>query len=356
MKAMIMAAGVGSRLMPLTRAIPKPLIPVANYALLENTVKLLYEHDCRQLICNLHHHASLISGCLRNGEQYGVQLRYSLEPELLGTAGGVKNCEAFLDETFIVISGDALTDINLSWLLKQHRAKSALATIALKEVEQVENYGVVLIDQEGRILDFQEKPRPQEAISRTANTGIYIFEPEIFEYIPGRRFYDFGKQLFPDLVKMGAPFFGAVIEDYWCDVGNLLSYRQANEDVLRGRVRAEKRGTIIRSEDGGQVLLGDGVELGSDIRFLGNVVIGRQCRVEDKAQVSDSVIWADSVIEKGAVLREAIIGSNCTVGARSLLGAGSVVASNCVLEPGSDLAPGAKIFDTPAGNVGGEPW
>lgn len=356
LKAMIMAAGVGSRLMPLTSDIPKPLMPVANRPLLENTIKLLSKHGFDQLICNLHHHAGLIMEHLHNDQYSGINLNYSLEEELLGTAGGVKNCESFLDETFVVISGDALTDINLSDLFAQHKAKGALATIALKEVEEVEQFGVVLVDERGKILRFQEKPKTQEAISKLVNTGIYVFEPEIFRYIPPRKFYDFGQQLFPFLVKSDAPFYGVAIADYWCDVGNLNTYRQANEDILEKRVRAEIRGILSNSEDGGQVLLDEEVELSSPVRFVGNVVIGRGCRLEANALIDNSVIWDGTVVEKGAVLQKAIVGSECRIGSRSFIGPGAVIASGCVLKAGSDIAPGTRVFHQPGGLSGsGEP-
>lgn len=356
MKAMIMAAGVGSRLMPLTSEIPKPLMPVANRPLLENTIKLLKKHGFNQLICNLHHHAELILEHLHNDQYRDINLNYSLEEELLGTAGGVKNCEGFLDETFVVMSGDALTDIDLSGLLAQHKANGALATIALKEEEQVEQFGVVQIDERGKILRFQEKPKAHEAISKLANTGIYVFETEVFQYIPPHKFYDFGQQLFPFLVKNAAPFFGVAISDYWCDVGNLSTYRQANEDILQKRVQAEIRGTLSNSEDGGLVLFDEGVELGPNVRFLGNVVIGRGCRLEANTLINNSIIWDGTVIERGAVLQQAIVGSDCHIGGLSFVRPGAVIASGCFLEPGSDIAPGAKVFNQPGGALGsGEP-
>lgn len=344
MKAMIMAAGVGSRLMPLTSEIPKPLMPVANRPLLENTIKLLKKHGFDQLICNLYHHAGLILEHLQSEEYRDISINYSLEEELLGTAGGVKNCEGFLDETFVVISGDALTDIDLSYLLSQHKAKGALATIALRAQEQVEQFGVVQVDEKGKILRFQEKPKAHEAISNLANTGIYVFETEVFKYIPAGTFFDFGQQLFPFLVESGAPFYGVPISDYWCDVGNLATYRQANADVLEKKVRAEMRGTLSKSEDGGLVLLEEGVIIGPNVRFSGNVVIGRGCRLEANACINNSVIWDGAVIDKGAVLEQAIVGSDCHIGALSFIHPGAVIASGCIVEPGSDIAPGAKVF------------
>ena len=256
MKAMIMAAGVGSRLMPLTTEIPKPMVPMANIPLMESTVKLLHRHGFNDLICNLHYHARNISSYFGDGSEFGVSMQYSLEKELMGTAGGVKNCEWFLDDTFIVISGDALTDIDLGGLLQAHRNKGALATIALKDVEEVEHFGVVITDEKGKIQKFQEKPRPEEALSHHANTGIYVFEPELFKHIPVRQFYDFGKQVFPHLVKAGAPFYGVPVKDYWCDVGSISTYCQAHRDILQQRVRTSVAGDIIDIAEGTRVQIG----------------------------------------------------------------------------------------------------
>ena len=181
LKAMIMAAGVGSRLMPMTIDIPKPMIPMANRPLMADTVQLLRDHSFTNIIANLHYHADCISSYFGNGQPYGVSLEYSREEELLGTAGGVKRCEWFLDECFVIVSGDALTDMNLTELVRAHKRHGALATIALKEVQDVENFGIVITDEKGLIQSFQEKPSAQEALSRVANTGIYVFEPEIFQ-------------------------------------------------------------------------------------------------------------------------------------------------------------------------------
>lgn len=203
MKAMIMAAGVGSRLMPMTAGVPKPMIPMANQPLMANTVRLLARHGFTELIANLHYHGDQIRAYFRDGSDFGVSMHYSPEDELLGTAGGVKRCAWFLDDTFVIVSGDALTDIDLTRLMEAHRRRGALATIALKEVPDVEHFGIVITDGDQRIRSFQEKPRPEEALSQVANTGIYVFEPEIFQFIP-EGFYDFGKQLFPGWCKWAA--------------------------------------------------------------------------------------------------------------------------------------------------------
>ncbi|MFZ3171861.1 MAG: nucleotidyltransferase family protein [Carboxydocellales bacterium] len=237
MKGMIMAAGVGTRLYPLTKDIPKPMVPIAGRPLMEHIVHLLRKHGITQLVANLHYLPDEIQNYFKDGSEFGVNLKYTLEPELLGTAGGVKNNRDFLDETFVIVSGDALTDINLGAFMRFHKTKGAIATIALKPMEEVERFGVVITNPEGRIINFQEKPQKEEALSNLVNTGIYIFEPEIFNYIPNGEFYDFGKDLFPKLALEGASFCGYITEDYWCDVGNLEAYSQAQNDSELGKVK-----------------------------------------------------------------------------------------------------------------------
>lgn len=332
MKAMIMAAGVGSRLMPMTSDIPKPMIPVANRPLMENTVQLLSQYGIKEVIANLYYHGDIIRDYFNDGRSWGVNLLYSPEKELLGTAGGVRKCDWFLDETFLVISGDALTDIDLGRLLAEHRRCGALATIALKPVDEVEQFGVVITDQADRIVQFQEKPRPEEALSRTANTGIYIFEPEIFKMIPQGEFYDFGKQLFPHLVKTAAPFYGISIGEYWCDVGNIKTYRLANADVLCDRVKVPLAGRLHRDERQNALLLGEGASLGPDVTIRGQVVIGPGCQIEAGAIIENSIIWNDTMVGQDAVIKDSVVGSVCHIGKGVILSPDSVVASGTYLQ------------------------
>jgi NDP-sugar pyrophosphorylase family protein len=203
----------------------------------------------------------------------------------------VKRCQWFLDETFAVVSGDALTDIDIAALVNEHKTRGALATIALKEVDDVEHFGVVITGENGRIERFQEKPRPEEALSHLANTGIYIFEPEIFNYIPVQQFYDFGKQVFPQLVKVGAPFYGVKVDNYWCDVGNLTTYRQAHLDILEGLLDFEAAGTRLQTNNGAAVLLGQGAVVSEKANFKGYNIIGAGCLIEDNVDIENSILW-----------------------------------------------------------------
>lgn len=324
---------------------------MANKPLMDNIVTLLQEHGIRSIIANLHYHPRCISDYFRDGEDWGVAMYYSHEEALLGTAGGVKNCEWFLDDTFVVISGDALTDIDLSNLLRKHRQNGALATIGLKQVEEVQHFGVVVTDDAGKIKCFQEKPNPAEAMSNLANTGIYIFEPEIFRYIPHRQFYDFGKQVFPALVKNGAPFYGIPVDEYWCDVGNLESYREAHRDILLGKVNMAAGGHIHEGANGGRLLLGEGVKIGQNVVFSGLVVVGDHCQIKDQAVVSNSVIWNGSIIGSRAHIGQSIIGSNCVVGQGVMIQPGSVINSGCVLEDGMVVPAESKVFSSGGGTL-----
>jgi len=302
-------------------------------------VELLGRHHFKEVIANLHHQGESISGYFDDGHDFGLKLLYSPEEVLLGTAGGVKKCEWFLDETFVVISGDALTDMDLSELLAQHRKRGALATIALKEVENVEQFGVVLTAEDGRISRFQEKPGREEALSHQANTGIYVFEPEIFKYIPAAQFYDFGCQLFPQLVEMGAPFYAVSTQDYWCDVGNIETYRQANVDVLQGRVAMKPGGIVLEDKGKSRVLLGEDVELGDEVNFLGHVVIGRGCRIGSGTVIKDTVIWEQSEIGPASVLKDCTIGRQCKIGSGTIVHPGTVMGSACKVTGNSILGP-----------------
>lgn len=346
MKAMIMAAGVGSRLMPLTMHIPKPMVPLGNRPLMENIINLLAEYGFNNIIANLHYHPEVITGYFGDGSKLGVSLNYSPEEELKGTAGGVKKCEWFLNDTFVVISGDALTDINLDALIKTHRSYGALATIALKEVEDVEHFGIVITDENCRIKSFQEKPRTNEALSNMANTGIYIFEPEIFKYIPYQQFYDFGKQVFPHLVKIGAPLFGVKTANYWCDVGNISTYRQAHVDLLNGKVRAPVKGEILDNGPQSRILKGDDVIIGDQVKMEGTVIIGEGCIVGDRVALKNSIIWNDSKISDAAVINDSILGSACLVKKSAVIGSGSVIASRCIIGGYSKVPENSRIFNT----------
>ena len=328
MRAMVLAAGVGSRLDPLTTQIPKPLVPIANRPVMEHIYGLLRQHGIISIISNLHYQPDKIKAYFGDGSRFGIDLSLRFEAELSGDAGGVRACRDFLaDGTFLVLMGDLLTDADISAIVAQHKAKRALATIAIKEVPDVRHFGVVVTDQEGFITGFQEKPSPEEALSNHASTGIYVLEPAVFDYIPREGTYGFGRQLFPSLVQQGLPVLGVRIDQsYWSDVGTIYQYRQSNFDALSGLVRLDLpgvRGAWGHIEEGSTVaddVEGDGILLvgknsclGSGVKITGRVLIGDNCLVQEGAQLHDTIIWSDSSVGPGASLSNCVVGSNCVV-------------------------------------------
>lgn len=343
---MILAAGVGSRLMPLTTSIPKPMVPVANRPTMEHGINLLKRYGITDVIANLHYLPSVIKEYFVDGSSFGVSLKYSKEQELLGTAGGVKKNQWFLDDTFIILSGDALTDIRLDKMINFHKEKGALATIALKEVEDIERFGVVITDRNDKIISFQEKPKKEEALSNLVNTGIYIFEPEIFNLIPQGQVYDFGKQLFPLLVEKGLPFYAFKMEGYWCDIGNFEAYQQSHYDILDGKVDilvpiSYWRNNVLCGKDvsihpsvkfHGKVLIGEGTTIGRDVEIFGNVTIGSNCKIGDRVIIQKAIIWDDISIASNVILKECVIGKGAFVEEGAVIDNKSVISDCCKVE------------------------
>lgn len=329
MKAMVLAAGVGSRLDPLTTQLPKPLVPVANRPVMQHILNLLKTHGFEDIISNLHYQPEKIERFFGNGSNFGVNLEFRTEKELSGDAGGVRACRDFLGkDTFIVLMGDLLTDTDLSKIVAEHKKKKALATIAVKQVEDVTQFGVAIFNQDGFIQGFQEKPAPAEALSNFASTGIYILEPEIFEHMPATGSYGFGRQLFPSLVEKGLPVLAVEIKDYWSDVGTITQYKVSNFDALRGSVKLHlpplTNGFRYQLEDGakvdssckieGHLLVGAGSTISSAVKIKGHVIIGDNCFVDSNVVLENTVIWSGSTIERGAQLVNCVVGADCVVG------------------------------------------
>jgi NDP-sugar pyrophosphorylase family protein len=350
-RAMIMAAGLGTRLWPLTGLIPKPMVPILNRPALYHILRLLRRHGVTEVVMNLHHFADTITSYFADGEWMGMELGYTLEEKLLGTAGGVKNNEAFLSEgTFLVMSGDALTDIDLTALVGAHKATGALATLAVKEVADPSLYGVVVTDSEGRIAGFQEKPSREQALSCLCNCGIYVFEPAVFDHIPAGSFYDFGSRLFPELLAAGERVYAHTVSGYWNDVGNLVEYRRGNFDALAGLVRVEMPGRQV--EPG--VWLGERTFVARTVTMQAPVLIGSDCRIEEDVVLEGPLVMGDqSLVEYGSSLRRAIswsglfLGEGCrladTVVGRSVHVRGRVQADGAVLGERSLVGYGRNL-------------
>jgi mannose-1-phosphate guanylyltransferase/mannose-1-phosphate guanylyltransferase/phosphomannomutase len=318
---MVLAAGLGTRLRPITYEIPKPLAPVVNRPVMEHILDLLRAHGFSDAIANLSHLPEQIRDWFGDGSDRGLSLSYSEEEELLGTAGGVRNvAEFFAGEPFLVISGDALTDIDLSAMRAAHEAGGGIATLALKRVADTSQYGVVILGDDTRIQGFQEKPDPAEALSDLANCGIYMFGPEIFDYFPDRPFADWAMDVFPALLDNDVPFHGHEIDAYWNDIGSLDEFRQGNFDALEGAVALEHGASEIRAgllagegarvpddvEVDGPVLVGAGAEVGQGVRLDGPLVIGDGCRVGSGARIREAVLLPGATIEPDSILVGAI--------------------------------------------------
>jgi NDP-sugar pyrophosphorylase family protein len=330
MKAMILAGGLSTRLYPLTKQVPKPLVPIANEPNAAWVMRYLHAYGIDEIAINVHYHAEAIETRLRDGSQYGVRLHYLHEPELLGSAGAVKQMETFFDDTFVVVGCDDLTDARLDELIAFHRSRRALATIGLVRAADVSQYGVVVVDGNGRIVEFQEKPAPGTERSHLVNTGIYVFEPGIFARIPPDTFYDFGKQVFGELLRDGLPFYGMELAGaYWCDIGTPAEYRRASDDVLAGKVRLA----------GGGIALGvspDAV-VGEGARIEGSVLVGRGAHVGDRATIEGpSVVGDGAIVGAGAVLSGAIVWEGAVIGADARVN-DSVVGANYHLSAGAVL-------------------
>jgi mannose-1-phosphate guanylyltransferase len=324
MKAMILAGGLSTRLYPLTKQVPKPLVPVAGVPNAAHLVRYLKSYGFDEIAINVHYLADAITSVLGDGSRYGVELHYSYEPKLLGSAGGVKNIEAFFDdETFVVVGCDEITDLRLDALLAFHKERNAIATIGLVECDEVDQYGVVILDETGKIVEFQEKPPKGTERSKLVNTGIYAFSPEIFKHIPAGEFYDFGKQLFPALQAAGERFYGFDARGaYWADIGTPGEYRRASHDVVHGTVRipdtspngvhpSASLASDVRLE--GPVRIGAGVQIGEGALIIGPAVLGDGVRIEPNAHVERSILWEGATVGSGAKIRDAIVGINYRV-------------------------------------------
>ena len=321
-----MAAGLGTRLRPLTYEVPKPMVPVANRPVMEHILRMLPGHGLEQVISNLHWFPETIRNRFGDGSELGIELTYSDEEELLDTAGGVWNVRDFLTEegSFIVMAGDALTDVDLTALIDAHAAHDGVATMTVKKVANVSEFGVVLTDSEGRVSGFQEKPDPAEALSDLANCMIYAFRPEIFDYFPEDPHVDWAKQIFPLLLEQDVPFHVHETERYWNDVGSLPEYLQGNIDAVTGTVAVDCAGELVDADAGGalgdgvevsgRVLVGEGAEVGEGARIDGPVVLGPGSRVGTGARVKESVLLARGEVPANGLLAGSIAGRRGALG------------------------------------------
>jgi mannose-1-phosphate guanylyltransferase len=350
MKAMILAAGKGTRVRPITHVLPKPMIPLVRKPVMEFLVEHLKAHGVNQLMVNTSHLAPVIEEYFRDGDRFGVQMAYSFEGDMIGgqiegkaigSAGGMKKIQdfsGFFDETFVVLCGDALVDVDFAEVLRFHRDRKSVATLVLRDVqpEDVSKYGVVQTDASGRIMRFQEKPTREQAVSSTINTGIYVFEPEIFRYIPSGVEFDIGGQLLPELVRNGQSIFGITLPFTWLDIGSVPDYWEATGLLLRGKVAGF---TMPGEEIRPGIYCGINVQIAWDrVRIDGPVYIGSSTSVGDGATIiGPTVIGSGCVIQPGATLRECILADYTRISSVAVLEQKLVFGSKCIEPSGRYL-------------------
>jgi mannose-1-phosphate guanylyltransferase/phosphomannomutase len=365
MKALIMAGGEGTRLRPLTCNRPKPMVPVINKPVMEHIINLLKSHNITDIGVTLQYMPQIIQDYFGDGSAFGVNIRYFIEDTPLGTAGSVKNAEEFLDDTFMVISGDALTDINLSEAIKYHYDKKAIATLVLMRVDAPLEYGIVVTDLDGKITRFLEKPSWSEVFSDTVNTGIYILHPSVLSYFKAGEMFDFSKDLFPLLLNDGQPMYGYVTTNYWCDIGDLNAYQQCHFDILDGKVNI----FIDAKEIGEKVWVESNVQIAEGAQITGPVLIGKNTTVKNNAVISSyTVIGSDNTIGEYSSLKKTILWKGCNVGKnvqlrgctlcnkvqikentsvfeQSIIGDETVIRERAIIKPGIKIWP-SKIIES----------
>jgi mannose-1-phosphate guanylyltransferase/phosphomannomutase len=337
----ILAGGEGTRLRPLTSNQPKPMLPVANAPMMEHVVRLLARHGFDDIVVTVAFLANHIRTYFADGSELGVRMRYATEDAPLGTAGSVRNAMEELDDTFLVISGDVITDFDLARVMRNHQESGAFATIALKRVENPVEFGIVITRDDGSIERFLEKPTWGQVFSDTINTGIYVLEPEIFDFIPPDEVVDFAGDVFPAVLEKGRKLHGQILDGYWEDVGTLEAYRRAHDDILDGKVGVEIEGFEV----GDHVWLGEGADLSPHAEVHGPVLVGDNCRVEAGAVLRPyTVLGADVVVKTDAELERCVVHDHVYVGPGARV-RGAVVGRASDLRDGAHIEENAVIGD-----------
>lgn len=358
MKAVIMAGGEGTRLRPLTSNCPKPMLPLANRPMMEYVIELLKRHGITEIVVTVAFLPNQIRDYFGDGSEFGVDIVYATEEEPLGTAGSVRNAMEHLDERFLVISGDVLTDIDLSGIVDVHESRGALATIGLIAVDNPLEFGIVITREDGSIERFLEKPTWGEVFSDTINTGIFVLEPEIFDYIPEGRAVDFSGEVFPAVLEAGKPLFGAVAEGFWEDVGTLEAYVSAHKDIMDGLVDVEVPGFAMKqgiwlgegasvhpdAELDGFAVIGENSRIEAGVRIGDYTVVGNNVRVRAGADVERSVVHDNAFIDERAHLRGAVVGRSADIRRGSRCESGSVIGDECFIGADAHIGEDVKIY------------
>ncbi|MBD1936967.1 mannose-1-phosphate guanyltransferase [Microcoleus sp. FACHB-68] len=364
MRAVLMAGGSGTRLRPLTCDLPKPMVPILNRPIAEHIINLLRRHNITEIIATLHYLPDVMRDYFQDGSDFGVQMTYAVEEDQpLGTAGCVKNIAELLDQTFLVISGDSITDFNLAAAIQYHKQKRSKATIVLTHVPNPIEFGVVITDKEGRIRRFLEKPSTSEIFSDTVNTGIYILEPEVLEYLPANQESDFSKDLFPLLLEQNEPMYGYVAEGYWCDVGNLDAYRSAQYDGLHNKVKLDfayeersvglwiGQNTYIDSTAHIETpaLVGNNCRIGPRVQIDAGTVIGDNVTIGADADIKRPIIWNGVIVGDEAHLRACVTARGVRVDRRAHVLEGAVVGALSSVGEEAQVSPNVRVW--PSKNI-----
>jgi mannose-1-phosphate guanylyltransferase/phosphomannomutase len=326
MKAFVLAAGIGTRLRPLTTDIPKPMVPILDKPILYYTFSNLLKYGFDNVCVNVHYRSEVVTDYFKNNE-LGINLKFSHEQKLLGTAGAIKKNESFFNDTFVVMSGDGLTDVNLKKVLEFHKRKKSIATIVLKRIDLRFEYGIAITDKTGQIKSFVEKPLWADVFNNEVNTGIYIFEPKIFSFIPKEEFFDFSKDLFPLLIQKGEKIYGYLMDEYWADIGNIFEYKKGVFDILDGKVKIDldmfknsndkyisasaKIDKTVKIQS--PCYIGDNViiKVGSSIKPYS--VISSNVKIDENSLIEKSILWGNTKIGKNVKLTNTIVGSSILV-------------------------------------------
>lgn len=324
MQAVILAGGGGTRLRNLADRAPKPMLPFFDKPVMEHTVRLLKKHGVDEILIALSYRAKEVMDHFGDGAKWRVKIGYSLEEKPLGSAGAIKRLQPLLRETFLVISGDTITDFNLSAALEFHRRSSAMATMLLSEAEEPSDYGVVLAGPSGLVSKYLEKPRPEDVFSKTVSTGIYVMEPDILSQIPYESPCEFGLDVFPRMLSNRDPLYGCELPGYWCDVGNPVHYRNAHFDALTGRLDVEIGGKQVDAD----VHVARGAEIHKAAHLTPPLYVGPGAEIRRNASIGNvSVVGAGALIDEAAVVAHSVIGDGAFIGRAAKV-------SNCLLSSG----------------------
>jgi NDP-sugar pyrophosphorylase family protein len=361
LKAVVLAGGLGTRLRPLTYSRPKPMLPLGPKPALQYVIESLARSGFNRIIVTTNYLQEQIEGYFGNGSRFGVSLTYPEEKAPLGTAGSVKNAEKYLDETFALVQGDNITDINMSEQLRYHRRKNALATLGVIRAEQPWNYGVVVLDQQNKIMGFQEKPHPEQCRSNLINTGLYILEPDVLDLIPSGRPFDFAKDVFPIILDQGKDLYGYKARGFWTDIGSVDGFLKASYWILSkmtnnispsadtghtkitGSVQIGDRTTLEEAVVRGPVYLEDLCVIDRNV-FLGpGTTLKRSVSVGGGSKINGALVFDSTRIGSGVILNRCIVDTNCEIGSDSVIETSAILGAGCRIGEGATVCHGVKL-------------